>query len=102
MKISYVYILKCSDNTFYTGVTSNLHKRLLEHRSSRYLFARARLHRVVSQQIGPKKMEIEIIIINETPKDARKLKKKKLNAMQSRTSGGILLICLQWFITSIL
>ena len=36
MKISYVYILKCSDNTFYTGVTSNLYKRLLEHQSSRY------------------------------------------------------------------
>ncbi len=36
MKNSYVYILKCSDNTFYTGVTSNLQNRLVEHRSSRY------------------------------------------------------------------
>tara|TARA_R100000935_G_scaffold55493_1_gene85498 strand:- start:326 stop:619 length:294 start_codon:yes stop_codon:yes gene_type:complete len=36
MEISYVYILKCSDNTFYTGVTSNLQKRLLEHQSSKY------------------------------------------------------------------
>ena len=36
MKSSYVYILKCSDDTFYTGVTSNLHKRLLEHQSSKY------------------------------------------------------------------
>ncbi len=36
MKISYVYILKCSDNTFYTGVTSNLNKRLLEHQSPKY------------------------------------------------------------------
>ncbi len=36
MKNSYVYILKCSDNTFYTGVTSNLQGRLLEHQSSKY------------------------------------------------------------------
>ncbi len=27
----YVYILKCSDNTYYTGVTNNLEKRFAEH-----------------------------------------------------------------------
>ncbi len=27
----YVYILKCSDNTYYTGVTNNLEKRFQEH-----------------------------------------------------------------------
>ena len=31
MKTYYVYILKCSDKTYYTGITSNLEKRLLEH-----------------------------------------------------------------------
>ena len=31
MKIYFVYILKCSDNTFYTGFTSNLEKRIQEH-----------------------------------------------------------------------
>lgn len=36
MKLSYVYILKCSDGTYYTGVTSNLDKRLLEHRTGKY------------------------------------------------------------------
>ncbi|ARV06742.1 hypothetical protein BTO04_08570 [Polaribacter sp. SA4-10] len=30
MKIYYVYILKCSDKTYYTGFTSNLEKRLIE------------------------------------------------------------------------
>lgn len=29
----YVYILKCSDGTFYTGVTNNLTRRLQEHNS---------------------------------------------------------------------
>lgn len=26
-----VYILRCSDETFYTGVTNDMHKRLLAH-----------------------------------------------------------------------
>ncbi|NER17393.1 GIY-YIG nuclease family protein [Spongiivirga citrea] len=33
MKIYYVYILLCSDETYYTGITSNLNKRLFEHNS---------------------------------------------------------------------
>lgn len=36
MQLSYVYILKCSDNTFYTGVTSNLSRRLFQHETSFY------------------------------------------------------------------
>ena len=31
MKLSYVYILKCSDGTYYTGVTSNLTQRIYRH-----------------------------------------------------------------------
>ncbi len=31
MKSYYVYILRCSDNTFYTGITNNLERRLAEH-----------------------------------------------------------------------
>jgi putative endonuclease len=29
----FVYILQCSDNTYYTGMTNNLDKRFLEHSS---------------------------------------------------------------------
>ena len=36
MKIYYVYILKCLDNTFYTGFTSNLAKRLESHQNGAY------------------------------------------------------------------
>jgi len=39
-----VYILKCSDNSYYTGVTNNLERRLLEHNSGEsedaYTFSR--------------------------------------------------------------
>ncbi|PKA84415.1 putative endonuclease [Ulvibacter sp. MAR_2010_11] len=36
MKIYYVYILKCSDDTYYTGITSNLSKRIEEHEVGKY------------------------------------------------------------------
>lgn len=31
----YLYILKCSDNTLYTGITTNLERRIKEHNSSK-------------------------------------------------------------------
>ena len=32
----FVYILKCSDESYYTGVTSNLEKRFAEHNAGTY------------------------------------------------------------------
>ncbi|APA66352.1 MULTISPECIES: GIY-YIG nuclease family protein [Maribacter] len=32
----YVYILECADNSFYTGITSNLIQRLESHQSGKY------------------------------------------------------------------
>ena len=34
MKTYYVYILLCSDNSYYTGITNNIDKRLKEHNHS--------------------------------------------------------------------
>jgi len=34
MKIYYVYILKCSDDSYYTGITNNINRRFAEHNSS--------------------------------------------------------------------
>jgi len=36
MKFSYVYILKCSDDSYYVGVTSNLESRLDKHHTGFY------------------------------------------------------------------
>jgi len=36
MKDFFVYILECSDRSYYTGVTSELEKRINEHNSSYY------------------------------------------------------------------
>ncbi len=36
MKVFCVYILKCSDNSFYTGMTSNIESRILAHNEGKY------------------------------------------------------------------
>ena len=36
MKIYYVYILKCSDKSYYTGITSNLAQRIFEHNQGKH------------------------------------------------------------------
>jgi len=36
MKVMYVYILKCSDGSYYTGVTNNLERRFQEHEQGIY------------------------------------------------------------------
>ncbi len=50
----YIYILHCSDNSYYTGHTENLEKRLSEHQSgaipSCYTFKRRPLNLVFSQE----------------------------------------------------
>jgi len=40
----FVYILRCSDKSFYTGITWNLKKRIEEHNSGKYpSFTKSRL-----------------------------------------------------------
>jgi len=34
-KMWWVYIIKCSDESFYTGITTNLERRILEHNDSK-------------------------------------------------------------------
>jgi putative endonuclease len=36
MKLYYVYILKCSDNSYYTGFSSNLDNRIMQHEMGYY------------------------------------------------------------------
>lgn len=36
----YVYLLLCDQKTFYTGITTDLKKRLLEHRSKKSFFTK--------------------------------------------------------------
>lgn len=36
MKRAYVYILECSDGKYYTGSTTDLERRMYEHRNKKY------------------------------------------------------------------
>ena len=36
MKRAWVYILQCSDNSYYTGCTTNLRQRISEHSEGKY------------------------------------------------------------------
>ena len=53
-KIYYVYIIKCSDNSYYVGVTNNLQKRINEHNdgidSMSYTFSRRPVELVFNQE----------------------------------------------------
>ena len=56
-KKHYVYILKCSDNTLYTGWTTNVEKRVATHNSGRgakYTRARRPVELVYSEEYGDK------------------------------------------------
>ncbi|WP_313579217.1 GIY-YIG nuclease family protein [Chishuiella sp.] len=37
MNTYYVYILQCSDKSYYVGITNNLEKRILEHQEGIYI-----------------------------------------------------------------
>jgi putative endonuclease len=64
MKNYYVYILKCNDGSYYTGVTNNIEKRLGEHNSNcsvtAYTFKRRPVELVYSQQFNDIKQAIEL------------------------------------------
>ena len=53
MKTFYVYIVKCDDNTFYTGITNDLQKRIAEHNAGidqkSYTYTRRPVKLVFSQ-----------------------------------------------------
>lgn len=56
MKTVYVYILKCNDSSYYTGVTNDLEKRLQQHNqgviNTSYTFSRRPVHLVFHQQFN--------------------------------------------------
>ena len=87
MKIYYVYILKCSDSTYYTGITSNLEKRVIEHASGHhkdsYTFSRRPVSLVFHAEFTEPKKAIE------TEKQIKKWSKIK---KASRISGSFPLV----------
>ena len=52
----YVYIVECADGTFYTGITTDVERRLLEHnysfKSAKYTRSRRPVALVYSRLVG--------------------------------------------------
>lgn len=80
----FVYILKCSNNTFYTGLTYNLNKRILEHKNGFSIFTKRRLPvslvycEKLENRIEARKREIKIKDMSQ---------KKKLELISKFTSN---------------
>ncbi|PQB04171.1 GIY-YIG nuclease family protein [Aureitalea marina] len=79
MKRSYVYILKCSDQTFYTGVTSNLEKRLLSHTNGSYPESYTHTRRPVELVFYAEFTDINLAI--EKEKQIKKWSRSKKEAL---------------------
>ena len=59
----YVYMLECCDNTLYTGIAKDVHKRLKEHNTSekaaKYTRARRPLRLVYTQELPTRSEALE-------------------------------------------
>ena len=73
----YLYILKCRDNTLYTGITTDVEKRLEAHRAgkgAKYTRGRAPLELVYRETCGTHsealKRELQIKALTRAEKDA--------------------------------
>ncbi len=58
----YVYILKCCDSSYYTGYTSNLNKRLKQHKNgigSKYTKTRLPVELVYYEELDDKSFVIK-------------------------------------------
>ena len=77
MKDYFVYIVECSDGTYYTGITTNVKRRLLEHnysfKSAKYTRSRRPVTLVYCKQVGTR---------SEAQKEEYRI--KKLNRAQKQ------------------
>jgi putative endonuclease len=75
----FVYILKCSDNTYYTGVTNNIERRLQEHQEGENKTAYTYKRKPVALVFYEEFSNIEFAI--EKEKQIKKWSKKKKEAL---------------------
>lgn len=81
MKKNYVYIVECSDNTYYTGWTTNLDKRINAHnlgKGAKYTKARRPVKLVYLEEYDDKSSALkrEYVIKQLTRKQKEQLIKK--------------------------
>ncbi|QLG46360.1 GIY-YIG nuclease family protein [Costertonia aggregata] len=79
MKVYYVYILECSDSTYYTGITSNLTERIVSHQNGKYVGSYTSSRRPIQLVFYCEFTEASIAI--ETEKQIKKWSKAKKRAL---------------------
>jgi putative endonuclease len=79
MKTYYVYILKCTDDTYYTGITSNLEKRILEHQVGKHIDSYTYSRRPIKLMFYAEFTEPEFAI--KTEKQIKKWSRAKKEAL---------------------
>src|SRR5690554_1822078 len=79
MKTYVVYILECSDKSYYTGITSNLTNRLEKHQSGRYKESYTHNRRPVELVFYATFTDVEMAIATE--KQIKKWSRAKKEAL---------------------
>ncbi|SFC92575.1 MULTISPECIES: GIY-YIG nuclease family protein [Algibacter] len=79
MKTYYVYILKCSDKSYYTGFTSNITKRYEDHKMGRFVESYTYKRRPVHLAFYSEFTEATIAI--QTEKQIKKWSRAKKEAL---------------------
>ena len=79
MQLSYIYILKCNDNSYYTGVTSNLEQRFERHQIGFYKSCYTYLRRPISLVFYASFTDINLAI--DTEKQVKKWSRAKKEAL---------------------
>ena len=73
----YLYLIRCRDNTLYTGITTNVEKRFESHQNNKgakYLRGRGPIDLVFSRQVGDRglaaRLEYRVKQLNRQQKEA--------------------------------
>jgi len=80
MKLSYVYILNCADDSYYTGVTTNLQKRMFEHATAKH-----------PRSFTAKRLPVELVFYTEFTDIFIAIGKEKQIKNWSRVKKGALI-----------
>ncbi len=79
MKIYYVYILEYSDKSYYTGITSNLTKRITEHQYGKHIESYTYKRRPIALKFYAEFTNVDLAIQSE--KQIKKWSRVKKEAL---------------------
>ena len=93
----HVYLIRCGDGTLYTGVATDVSRRLEEHRrgegkGAKYLRGRGPLELVLERTVGPRgaalSVESRIKRLRRARKEELIVRNEKIDELIVRVTGG--------------